>query len=97
MRLANCFFLIATLSLRAQTIEVTPVRVLIDQAATIRVSGCRPGERLAIRAELVDGAGGRWASESEFISDAQGMHNGGFHGPSGTNRARRRDWARHAA
>jgi dienelactone hydrolase len=71
--LALCFFPIALLSIRAQTIEVTPARVLIDEAATIRVSGCQPGKRIAIRSELVDGADGRWASQSEFIADARGM------------------------
>jgi hypothetical protein len=45
VRLALGFFRIALLSLRAQTIEVTHVRVLIDEAATIRVSGCQPDER----------------------------------------------------
>lgn len=73
VHLALGFFPIALLSLRAQTIEVTPVRVLIDEAATIRVSGCKPDERITIRSELVDGADGRWASQSDFIADAQGM------------------------
>jgi hypothetical protein len=36
--------------------EVTPTRVLIDEPAAIRVSGCRPNEHLAIHAELIDGA-----------------------------------------
>jgi len=73
VRLALCFFPTTLLGLRAQTIEVTPVRVLIDEAATIRVRGCQPNERLTIRAELVDGADGRWVSQSEFIADAQGI------------------------
>jgi len=72
VRLVLCFFPIALLSVRAQTIEVTPARVLIDEAATIRVSACQPGERMSIRAELVDGADGRWASQSEFIANEQG-------------------------
>lgn len=72
-RLALYSFPIALPSARAQTIEVTPMRVLIDEAATIRVSGCNPNERLTIHSELVDGADGRWVSQSEFIADAQGM------------------------
>lgn len=72
MRLVLSFLPIALLSLRAQTIEATPARVLIDEAATIRASGCQPKERIAIRAELVDGAGVHWASQAEFIADAQG-------------------------
>jgi dienelactone hydrolase len=71
VRLALCFP-IALLSLRAQTIAVTPTRVLIDEPATIRVSGCRPNEHLAIRAELTDGANFRWVSQSEFVADAEG-------------------------
>lgn len=72
-RLALGFFPIALLSLHAQTIEVTPARVLIDEAAIIRVSGCRANERITIRSELIDGAGGRWVSKSDFIADAQGI------------------------
>jgi dienelactone hydrolase len=72
LRLALCLFPIALLSVCAQTIEVTPAHVLIDEPATVRVSGCQPGERLTIHAELVDGAAGHWASESEFIADSQG-------------------------
>ncbi len=73
LRLALCFFPLAFLSLRAQTLEVTPVHVLADEAATIRVTGCQPNERLAIRSELVDGANGHWVSQSTFIADAQGI------------------------
>lgn len=73
VRATLCFLSIALLTLRAQTIQVTPSHVLIDEPATIRVTGCKPNERLVIRAELVDGAEGNWASESEFIADAQGI------------------------
>lgn len=72
IRLASCFFAIALLTLRAQTIEAIPARVPIDEPAAIRVSGCQPNERVTIRSELIDGADGRWVSESEFIADAQG-------------------------
>jgi hypothetical protein len=70
--LALCFFSIVLPSLRAQTIELTPVRVLVDEAAP-RVSGYRPNERITIRSELVDGADGGWVSQSEFIADVQGI------------------------
>ena len=72
MRQAVCFFPIAVLLVRAQTIDVTPAHVSIDEAAAIQVSGCRPGERMTIRAELSDGDDGRWVSQSEFIADAHG-------------------------
>jgi dienelactone hydrolase len=71
VRLAICFP-IALLSLGAQTIEVSPTRVLVDEPANIGVSGCRPNERITIRAELIDGANFLWVSQSEFVSDAQG-------------------------
>jgi dienelactone hydrolase len=67
------FFLSALLSLHAQTIEVTPSRVLIDEPASIRVSGCQPNEHMSIYAELIDGANFRWVSQSEFVADAQGV------------------------
>lgn len=73
MRAALSLAFFAFLPLAAQTIEVTPSRVLIDQPAAIRITGAQPNERLAIRAELIDGADGRWASQSEFIADAQGV------------------------
>jgi dienelactone hydrolase len=44
----------------------------VDESAAIRVSGLRPNERITIRAELTDGNGERWASEAQFIADAQG-------------------------
>jgi dienelactone hydrolase len=71
VRIALCFP-IAILSLHAQTIEVTPARVLIDEAAIVRVNGCRPNEHITIRAELTDGADFHWESQSEFVADAQG-------------------------
>jgi dienelactone hydrolase len=71
VRLAFCF-LIALLSVAAQTIEVSPTPVLVDEPAIIRVSGCRPNDRITIRAELIDGANFRWVSKSEFVADAQG-------------------------
>src|ERR1035438_4976587 len=38
----------------AQTFEVTPKRVMIDESASIRATGLQPNQRVTIRAELVD-------------------------------------------
>ncbi len=72
MRAAFCLGIVTFLRLAAQTIDVTPSRVLIDQPATIHVTGAQPNERLAIHAELVDGAGGRWESHAEFVAGVDG-------------------------
>ena len=56
------FSLTACLGLRAQTIQVTPNRVMVDQPASIQVTGLQSNERVAIRAELVDGADDHWTS-----------------------------------
>src|ERR1035441_293441 len=66
---AICFF---GLWLHAQSIEVTPKRVMVDESASIRASGLQPNQRVTIRAELVDGADVRWTSEAEFVADGQG-------------------------
>ena len=52
--------------------EVVPPRVLIDESAVIRAQGLPPGQRVTIRADLTDGAGEPWASQAEFLADAQG-------------------------
>ena len=57
---------------RAQTLQVTPDHVMADESAEVQVSGVRPGERVAIRAELVDGAQQYWRSEAEFVADGAG-------------------------
>jgi hypothetical protein len=74
VRAAWCLFILAGIPARlgAQTLEVTLSRVLIDEAATIRATGCQPNEHVTIHAELIDGANGRWVSQSEFVADAQG-------------------------
>ncbi len=72
MRIAICLAFVTLAPVSAQTITVTPARVLIDEPAAIRVIGAQPSERLTIRAELIDGAAGRWFSQSEFVADAQG-------------------------
>lgn len=59
--------------LRAQTLDVTPSHVLVDESATLRSTGLQPGKRVSIGAELIDGAGDHWSSEAEFLADAQGV------------------------
>jgi dienelactone hydrolase len=56
----------------AQTLEIIPNRVLVDEPAVIRARGLQANERISIRAELVDGADDPWSSQAEFIADAQG-------------------------
>lgn len=64
--------LLAAGSVTAQPLEVVPARLLVDEAAAIRASGLEPNERIAIRAELTDGGGQAWASQADFVADAQG-------------------------
>src|SRR3569833_3310519 len=71
MRTVWCLFILCT-PLAAQTIDITPVRALVDETVTIRVSGCQPGKHMTLQAELFDGAGRRWSSQAEFGADAQG-------------------------
>lgn len=59
-------------SLHAQTLEVSPNHVLLDETAAIRANGLRPHELVTIEATLVDGAERRWTSQAEFLADAQG-------------------------
>jgi dienelactone hydrolase len=58
--------------LGAQTLEVIPRRVLLDEPATIRAHGLQPGERVTIHSELIDGAGAGWSAQGDFVADAQG-------------------------
>jgi dienelactone hydrolase len=58
--------------LHAQTLEVSPNRVMADESASIRATGLPPNERLTIRAELVDGADVHWTSQADFVADSQG-------------------------
>jgi dienelactone hydrolase len=82
MRAPFCLFILFV-RLAAQTIEVTPSRILIDETATIRVTGCQPSERLAIQSELIDGSGGRWRSQSEFVADLKGSIDTSTQAPTG--------------
>jgi len=70
--LAVCLCLGAAFHLRGQALLIDPNRVMVDQPATIRGMGLQPGERITIRAELVDGAGEQWTSQADFATDAQG-------------------------
>jgi dienelactone hydrolase len=45
---------------------------MTDQSASILATGLKPNERVAIHAELVDGADAHWTSQAEFVADAQG-------------------------
>lgn len=56
----------------AQTIVVTPNPAMADQAVAVHASGLQPGEHVTIQASLVDGADQQWASEAQFVADAQG-------------------------
>lgn len=58
--------------LRAQTLEIRPSRVMVDQSASVVASGLSPGERVSVRAELTDGDGVRWISQADFTAGAEG-------------------------
>jgi dienelactone hydrolase len=58
--------------LRAQTLTITPNRVLTDQIAVVRATGLQPGEHVTLKADLVDGEGQRWESDAEFAADDHG-------------------------
>jgi dienelactone hydrolase len=70
--LSGIFCALGAGALGAQTIEVAPSRAMADEPAAIRVHGVDPKERVAIRAELTDGAGHNWAAQAEFAADAAG-------------------------
>jgi dienelactone hydrolase len=56
----------------AQTLEAIPNQVMVDESAAIRATGLQPNQRVSIQAELVDGESHAWASQAEFLADAQG-------------------------
>jgi dienelactone hydrolase len=72
LRLAVYLPSIALFGLHAQTLEVSPNRVMADESASIRATGLPPNERLTIRAELVDGADVHWTSQADFVADSEG-------------------------
>jgi len=57
----------------AQTINVSPQKVMMDQAAVVKVSGLAPNEHAIVRAELTDGGGQQWASQAEYAADENGV------------------------
>jgi dienelactone hydrolase len=71
--IAVCLWMSTSGLLRAQTLEVIPPQAMVDESAVVRADGLTPGERVSIRAELVDGAGHAWASAADFIADSQGI------------------------
>jgi dienelactone hydrolase len=56
----------------AQALQISPNPAMVDDAVAIRVSGLRPSQRVAIQAQLIDGANQHWTSEAQFVADAQG-------------------------
>jgi dienelactone hydrolase len=80
---AACVWMTGMGTLFAQTIEVLPERVLMDESASIRAHGLQPNEHVLIGAELVDGTGVRWTSQAEFIADADGLVDASKHAPAG--------------
>lgn len=56
----------------AQTLEISPTSVLVDESAVITARGLQPNEHVLIRSELVDGASHHWMSQAEFVADANG-------------------------
>ncbi len=74
--LATCFRIsivgVLCAPLHAQTLEVSPSKVMADEVATIRATGLNPNETVSIQAELRDGRDHRWTSEAKFMADASG-------------------------
>src|SRR5579862_2957625 len=59
-------------SIRGQSLEIRPNRILIDEQASIRAIGLKAGERVNIQSELVDGMGEHWTAQADFVADAEG-------------------------
>jgi len=57
----------------AQTLEVSPAKVLRDEQAVIRATGLKPGTHVALDADLVDGDTNTWTSHAEFVVDPTGV------------------------
>ena len=56
----------------AQTLDITPQRLMADEAATIHAAGLQPREHVILQADLVDGAGAPWAARADFVADEAG-------------------------
>jgi len=65
-------FFLTSLPIVAQTLAVVPERALLDESPAIRCSGLAAGERVAIHAELTDGAGHVWQSHADLTADGAG-------------------------
>jgi dienelactone hydrolase len=65
----------------AQTLQVIPNQVLVDEAASVQATGLQPNEHVSIQAELVDGESHTWASQAEFAADAQGVVDTSYQAP----------------
>ena len=70
--LSLCLNAFAAHLLYAQTLEIKPAQVMIDEAATIRVTGLEPQKHITIEASLTDGAEEPWSSSAEFVADETG-------------------------
>ena len=57
----------------AQALEVNPPQVLEDEVAVVRATGLKPAQHVMIQAQLVDGDDHPWASQAEFVADANGV------------------------
>jgi dienelactone hydrolase len=71
LRLICCF--LAGVNVHAQTLEISPTRLLADQVPSIRATGLQPNEHVTIQAELTDGTDHPWRSHAEFIADSEGI------------------------
>jgi hypothetical protein len=71
----------SVLSATAQTLEVSPSRIMADESLPSEPKGLEPHERVTMRAELTDGAGQLWTSRADFIADAQGVVDASTQGP----------------
>ena len=69
---AALFVLLSAHALSAQVLQVTPAQVMVDQPATITITGLQPRQRVTLEADLVDGASQTWASQADFIADDSG-------------------------
>ncbi len=59
-------------TLPAQKIQVVPAQAMVDQAASVIVTGVTPGSAVTIRAEMTDGAAHTWTAQSDFAADSTG-------------------------
>ena len=58
--------------LAAQNIQIVPAQAMVDQAASVIVTGLAPGSQVTIRADLSDGEAHTWAAQADFAADSAG-------------------------